>query len=263
MKVHELNEYLLGLFDLTSIGIDHTVDRIIVGDPNTKVTKIGVCWMPYLSTLREAAALGINTMVVHEPTFYDHWDNPPESVKRECAQKSAFIAEHRLAIIRCHDVLDAIPEWGMPFALGKAIGFTNDDIMRSSRYFKVYGLKNPLRAITAASRIAKKLRIFGQKYSHFAGDPDLIIDSVGVGTGYNCDPLEYKHLNAGLSIAITDRVMSWVQPVVARDSGQPLLVIEHGVSEEPGVIALYEHLRGQFKDIEFVHFAQGHSYTWV
>lgn len=263
MIVRELNKYLRSLVDLPSIGVCRSVDRIIVGNSEMEITKVGVCWMPYLSTLRRAHELGINTLVVHEPTFYEHWETSPPALAAERAEKMKFISESGIAIIRCHDVLDAIPDWGVPFSLGKALGFTNADIVRSRRYFNVYGLKQPLRAYTVAYRLAKKLRIFGQRYSHFAGDPDRIIESVGVGTGYNCDPIEYKDMDAGLYIAISDRAMSWIQPVAAQDFGQPLLVIEHGVSEEPGVIALYEHLRERFKDIEFTHFAQGHSYAWV
>jgi hypothetical protein len=51
-----------------------SVDKIIIGEPNTGIEKIGTSWMPYWSTLKEAKLKGINTVVTHEPTFYAHHD---------------------------------------------------------------------------------------------------------------------------------------------------------------------------------------------
>ena len=71
MKAVEINRHLNGLFGELK---EETVDRVICGDPDAEVKGIVVAWMPYWKTLEEARGLGANVLVVHEPTFYDHWD---------------------------------------------------------------------------------------------------------------------------------------------------------------------------------------------
>lgn len=66
----DLQKYLRGLHPVS----EPSVDRIIIGDPDTKIKKAGTAWTPYLKTLKDAARQGINVLVVHEPTFYMHWD---------------------------------------------------------------------------------------------------------------------------------------------------------------------------------------------
>jgi hypothetical protein len=57
------------------VGIEYlSVDRIIIGDPQTSIQKIGTCWLPNWSTLKKCRSMGINVLVTHEPTFYTHWD---------------------------------------------------------------------------------------------------------------------------------------------------------------------------------------------
>lgn len=70
ITVAELQHFLVSLTQLKP----KTVDRIITGTPETRVKKIGTCWMPYWETCRKAVNSGVNVLVVHEPTFYTHWD---------------------------------------------------------------------------------------------------------------------------------------------------------------------------------------------
>ena len=80
VKASDVNRYLRSLCEVS----EPSVDRIIIGDPDTPVKKIGTAWMPYWSTCKEAVKQGVNVLVVHEPTFYDHWDlsnNPWKSIE--------------------------------------------------------------------------------------------------------------------------------------------------------------------------------------
>ncbi len=66
----DLNKYLRAI----CIVREPSVDRIIIGDADTKIRKVGTVWMPYFKTLKQAVNQGINVLIVHESTFYDHWD---------------------------------------------------------------------------------------------------------------------------------------------------------------------------------------------
>ncbi len=114
-----------------------------------------------------------------------------------------------------------------------------------------------------ARSIARRLADLGQPGVAFYGDPARVVDSVGVGTGCYSDPLEFMDLAPGLFIALGDVVRTWTQTAFARDTGWPLVVIDHGTSEEAGVRKLSEHLRTVYPDRKVLHYAQGCTYDWV
>ena len=133
--------------------------------------------MPYWSTCRQAVSMGINTLVVHEPTFYTHWDldeshkdfhGAPETAKKRyqrlCREKSQWLRESGLVIIRCHDVLDRVPHFGIPFGFGQALGLSADAIVRSRPYYNVYRI-DPAPAAEVAKKIA------GDRRQHSNLDP--------------------------------------------------------------------------------------------
>ena len=266
----DLQKYLRSLYSVD----EPSVDRIIIGDPDTKIKKAGTAWMPYFKTLRNAVSQGINVLVVHEPTFYAHWDldkkdyysSPPSVAKDQYIEaietKKKWIESNGLVIIRCHDVLDIVKNFGIPFALGQKLGFRNEDIIRSKDYYNVYRIEKNS-AANIAREIAAKLKDFNQPGVAFYGDPNRPVSTVGLGTGCICDPRQYAELKPDLCIAIDDTVKAWVQPTYAEDTGKPLVVINHGTSEENGVRLLNEHLGKNFPSIEFIHLDQGCSYNWI
>jgi putative NIF3 family GTP cyclohydrolase 1 type 2 len=268
----EINAYLRSLCEVE----EPSVDRIITGDPDTVVKKIGTAWMPYWETLKKAAAAGVNVMVVHEPTFYSHWDLDDEWDPKHFRNvqtgrekyleiihlKKQWIEEKGMVVIRCHDVWDKIPEIGIPFALGQALGFTRKDIIRSETYYNVYRTASAP-AIDIARRIAAALKSADQQGIAFYGDETYPVESVGVGTGCICDPMKFMHLEPDLFIAIDDAVSTWIQTTFAEDTGRPLVVINHGTSEEFGIRLLNENLVKAFPDYEVMHFNQGCSYKWI
>lgn len=269
LRAKDVNAYLRSLEEVH----EPSVDKIIIGDPETVVKKIGTCWMPYWDTCKEAVSQGVNLLIVHEPTFYTHWDLDLEKdhlKKIWCLddytklreEKSKWINDNGLVIIRCHDVLDKIKGFGIPFALGKVLGFEDSDIVRSKTYYNVY--KTPKRpAIEVARDIASKLKAYGQPGVAFYGRDDYPVSSVGVGTGCLCDPMEYGHLKPDMFIAINDVVNTWVQTTYAQDTGQPLLVVDHGTTEDPGMQALNLHLKKAFPGKEVIHYGRGCSFKWV
>ncbi|MBN1224183.1 MAG: Nif3-like dinuclear metal center hexameric protein [Candidatus Aminicenantes bacterium] len=271
LKALDVNKYLRSLCPVS----EPTVDRIVIGDPETVVTKMGTCWMPYWKTLQRAVNQGINTLVTHEPAFYSTWGlereedlywEKPEVAKQAyldlIQKKKQWITKQGLVIVRCHDVMDKVPEFGMPFALGEALGFTKEDIIRSRTYYNVYGI-SPTPALKAAETIAARLKASGQPGVAFYGDRERIVQSIGVGTGCNCDPVRYLDLKPDLFLAIDDKVKTWIQTTYAEDTGHPLVVINHGTSEEFGMRLLNARLRTVFPDYEILHLDQGCSYSWV
>lgn len=271
MTVTDLHNFLRSLVDVN----EPSVDKIIVGNPDTQITKIGTAWMPYWKTLRKAKEKGVNTMVVHEPTFYTHLDldavrgdylsaaaPAKEEYLEQVAAKRKWIEDNEMVIIRCHDVLDKIKGFGIPFAFGRALGFEDPDIVRSRMYYNVYKIK-PQQALEIARTIAAKLKTAGQPGVAFYGNEKNIVKTVGLGTGCICDPMDFMDMNPDLYIAIDDSVNTWTQTTFAEDTGKPLLVINHGTAEEFGMKELSLHLNKTLPGYDIIHFNQGCSYRWI
>jgi len=271
MTARDLNTYLRSLVEVD----EPSVDKIIVGDPDTIICKIGTAWMPYWHTLKEARENGINTLVVHEPTFYTHrdleetkWDylNAPSPGKelyaKQVAAKKKWIEESGMVVIRCHDVLDKIEGYGIPFAFGRALGFRDSDLIRSRTYYNVYKTEDRP-AIEVARHIASKLSNVGQPGVAFYGDENYPVSTVGLGTGCICNPLEFMDLDMDLAIAIDDSINTWTQTTFAEDTGRPLIVVNHGTTEEFGMKELSQHLTKSLDNYEVLHFRQGCTYKWI
>ncbi len=262
------------LISQTKLG-PKTVDRFIIGNPDTVIKKVGTCWMSDWKTCRKAVEAGVNVLVTHEPTFYTHWDldektadyyGAPDYTKQlylqQVKKKKDWINSHELVIIRNHDTMDALKDSGIPFALGQFLGFSNSDIISSRTYFNVYRVDSQTAAGFAGS-LAHKLSEIGQPGVAFYGDPDRIITSIGLGTGCICDPMEFADLKPDLFISIDDTVRTWTQTAYASDTGDPLIVINHGTSEEMGMRMLNKIIKEKFPGIETIHFNQGCTYKWI
>jgi len=271
LTVKDFQQYLRSLTEVQ----EPSVDQLIVGNPDALVKKVGTAWMPYLKTIREAIDKDVNLLVVHEPTFYTHLDlqksdldyhtapEPARTVYYEARDsKLGLIKKNNFSIIRCHDVLDKIPEFGIPFSFGQKLGFPNSDILTSKTYYNVYRIK-PMPAIEFALQVARQLTSLNQPGVAFYGDENRVIKSVGLGTGCICNPLDYMELKADCYIAIDDTIHTWYQTTFAEDTGKPLIVVNHGTSEENGMVLLNRHLAKTFPQMEFVHFSQGCSYKWI
>ena len=177
-------------------------------------------------------------------------------------EKRKWIEENEMVIIRSHDVPDILKGFGIPFALGHQLGYKNEDIERSGDYYNVYRVEADT-AWNVARNIASSLMVLNQPGVAFYGDRDRMVSTVGLGTGCICDPMQYQELNPDLSIAIDDTVRTWIQTTFAEDTGNPLVVINHGTSEEAGMRMLNQHLAKNIPDIEFVHLNQGCTYRWI
>lgn len=172
-----------------------SADEIELGSPETKIKKIGICWPPHLDTLKKAKAMGINVVVAHEPLFYftvDPNTNEPyywgagqiaiDEDQNITVRKKKWIEDNEMVIIRCHDVIDKLSEKGIPFALGEALRFSKEDIIKSEVYYDVYKF-DPKPAIVAKRHFAEKLRPWGLPGIAFYGEENRMVSNLGVGTG--------------------------------------------------------------------------------
>ena len=258
MRAIEINLFLNSLIgDLP----ENTVDRVIYGDPDREVSGISVCWMPYIDTIKEAKRLGTNVMVVHEPTFYTHWDLQGKTNYSDAVSvKKKNIDENQITIIRCHDVWDAMPQIGIPFIWGKFLGL--GEPYKVGKYLLVYKIAHQ-KAIEFAKRIVRVTSVLGQEAIGFYGDQNRIISKVGIGTGCICDPWDLYKMGADIVISVDDIMRSWEVGEWCNDTGFPVIVVNHAVSEIPAMSSLSDLLVNKFPKLKIINIPQQSSYMTV
>lgn len=101
-----------------------TVDTFKAGNPDTPVTGIAVTMMATMDVLERAAANGQNLVITHEPTFYNHLDQPDGMDESDAVwkEKRAFLEKHGMVVWRFHitgtgeNRTEFWPEWCAPWA---------------------------------------------------------------------------------------------------------------------------------------------------
>lgn len=260
MNVSQLRDLLWSLHP--ELNRDRTVDQIIAG-PDQEIRAAAVCWMPYSWAIREAAARGANLLVAHEPTFYDHFEFRQmldERYAQAKAEKEKLIEELGLTILRCHDVWDAVPGKGVPDSWGKLLGF--DEPVSQSVYHRIYQVPSGT-ALEVSIRIADRTAEYGQATLAFYGDPGARVETVGLGTGCCSSPHDLFALGADLAISVDDIVRAWIDGEWATDTGRPVLVVNHGVSEACAMQSLADQISCLVGGIPVSVIRQGCSFLEV
>jgi putative NIF3 family GTP cyclohydrolase 1 type 2 len=261
MKAIDLQEFLRSL-DGGWMDHSQTVDTFKSGDPQVEIQGIAVGWMSYTWALEKAVELGCNVFVTHEPTYYNHRDTDTRVFDLPgVKEKRNFIEEKGLVIMRCHDLWDQFPQVGIPdswaalLELGPAV--------EANGYFRVYETREQT-ALSLAKWVAGHTRGFGQEAVELIGPAERLVKRVSIGTGAIVKYLDMiAEYAIDLAIATDDGIYQWRDGAYAIDMGIPLIVVNHAVSEEAGLMNLAKHLRQQFPAIPVHHIPQRCMYRLV
>lgn len=216
---------------------DETVDTFKAGDPNALVTGIATTMMATLDVLQRAAEAGLNLVITHEPTFYNHFD-ATEDLEREddavFAAKQAFIEEHGLIVWRFHDhwhrrrpdgilagMIDAL-DW-------QAYRVTDDDYL--------FVLPE-----TTLERLAASLqRQLGIRTLRVVGDPGMQVTRVALVPGAPGFETHRQALQRDdVEVVVMGEGREWETIPYAADAGtagmrKALIVLGHIPSEQAGM----------------------------
>jgi putative NIF3 family GTP cyclohydrolase 1 type 2 len=258
MKAQNVQDHLRSL-DGGWMDLENTVDTFKSGDPSSEVTGIAVGWMSYRWALERAIELGCNLFVTHEPTYWDHWDRDEDVFSLPgAAEKKRFIEGQRLVILRCHDLWDRYPGIGIPDSW--AAQLTLGEPVVTDGYFRVYDVAGKT-AGDVAAKAAQRTRSLGQEGVQLFGPGDQAVSRLAIGTGAITP---FFHLirayRADAAICSDDGIACWRDGALAIDASIPMVVVNHPVSEEPGMINLARHLAETFPDVPVHHIPQGCMY---
>jgi len=261
MKARELQSYLRSL-NGGWMKLEKTVDTFKAGDPEAEIRGIAVGWMSYTWALQKAVELGCNVFITHEPTYYIHRDNDAEVFRfQEVRAKRQYIEENDLIVLRCHDLWDQAPVIGIPDSWGELLGL--GEPIDGSGYFRVYDVSGRS-ALQVAQQVAARTTQFGQEAVQLLGPVDEPVTRVGIGTGA-ITPFQrlLDEYSIDLAICSDDGFSYWRDGGLAIDMNIPVIIVNHAVSEEAGMIHLAEHLEARFPAIPVHHIPQRCTYKLI
>jgi putative NIF3 family GTP cyclohydrolase 1 type 2 len=236
---------------------EETVDTFKAGDPQTRVTGIAVTMMATLDVLQRAAANGQNLIITHEPTFYDHLDNPKQLPQGEqdpvLKAKRASVAEHHLVIWRFHDHWHRRQPDGIEAGNVRALGWEKYQDPANQYLFTI--------PETTVEKLAEELRVkLHAAVPRIAGDRQMKVTRVAFSPGSAGSRRETGALEMpDIQVLIAGETHEWETVEYVTDANtqgreKALILLGHVPSEQAGMEECARWLRTFVTDVpvEFV-----------
>ena len=259
MKAYEIMEDLFSL--ARPLWSDRTCDTLKAGDPNTEVSKVAVAMFATVDIVRQARDWGAQLLIVHEPTYYNHWDDHSDDYFE--AEKRRLIESSGLTIYRFHDHPhctdpDIITEGEIRY-LGLDCTLEKTDVFDLTRLH----LTNPMTPRQLAKYIEDTLGIAHVRIAGAADAPCTRL-SLMVGTPGG---LEAELLRPETEIILTGEICEWALGEHVRDAAQlgyrkAILVLGHIGSERDGMKYTAQILKQRQPQLDVRYFEGGEVYTY-
>ena len=234
-----------------------TVDTFKAGDPQTIVTGIAVTMMATLDVLQRAAANGQNLVITHEPTFYDHMDNPAQLPQGEndvvLKEKRDFIAQHHLVVWRFHDYWHRRQPDGIESGNVHALGWGKYQDPANQYLFTI--------PETTVEKLAEELRVkLHSAVPRIAGDRKMKVTRIAFSPGAAGFHRETGALEIpDVQVLIAGETPEWetveyITDAYTEGRQKALILLGHIASEQAGMEECARWLRTFIKNlpIEFV-----------
>jgi putative NIF3 family GTP cyclohydrolase 1 type 2 len=240
-----------------------TVDTFKAGSPDTPVTGIAVTMMATLDVLQRASAHGLNLVITHEPTFYNHLDTPEGMDPNDpvWAEKRAFIEKQGMVIWRFHD------HWHMRKPDGIEAG-----MIHALRWENFQNTENPYLFTlpettlqTLAADVAKRL---DSPVLRVVGNPQMKVTKIALSPGAAGFVRETHVLELNnVEVLVIGETREWetveyVADAVSEGKNKALIVIGHIPSEQAGMEECTRWLKTFVKDVP-VQFVPAKQPFWL
>ncbi len=231
-----------------------TVDTFKAGSPDTKVTGVAVTFLATHSVLERAAARGLNLIITHEPTFYNHRDETRQLEGDPVYEaKRRFIEKHGLVVWRFHDHWHRRRPDGILEGVVRKLGWQDYQRRDEPRLFTI--------PETTVGRLAETLRLaYGRAAIRVVGDPGMKCSRVALAPGAAGSRTHIRALRRDdVEVLIVGEAREWetveyVRDAAAQGKRKALILLGHVISEEPGMENCARWLRGFITEapVEFV-----------
>jgi putative NIF3 family GTP cyclohydrolase 1 type 2 len=229
-----------------------TVDTFKAGDPDTAVRGIATTVMSTLDVLQRSAKAGLNLIITHEPTFYNHADETESLAGDPVFQhKREFIAKNKQVIWRFHDHWHARKPDAVSVGLAAAMGWADHQGGEGERSYVL-----PSTTLGALAKdIQSRMKI---RTMRVVGDPNTKVSKAAISPGYSGFSTTLRRLPQA-DVIVLGEIREWegveyAHDTVAAGFSKGMILLGHAVSEDPGMSECAAWLKTFVSDVpvEFV-----------
>ena len=236
-----------------------TCDTLKAGDPDKEIKKVGVTMFATVAVIKAAAEWGADMLITHEPTYFNHSDNPMDDPIYW--KKRTLIEETGITIYRYHDGMhyrekDRITEGEL-----HVLGITGEFV--KTPYSASY-LLTPDEPISAEEIVARAAKYLGDPFVRVAGDRTHKAKKIAASFGTPAGVFELLR-DPEIDMVLTGEACEWALCEYARDAtalGTPkaLVVMGHIGSEKGGMIYLRDTIAADHPELDVRYFECGEVY---
>ena len=277
MTVKEVIAGVIGKTGLTPLPEGQTCDRLMAGNPEQEVTKVVTTFMATVDVIRQAAEIGADFIITHEPTWFTGRDDT-EWVQKDpvYVEKRELIEENNIAVWRFHDHIHMCQEDGIYRGFEEEYGwgkYKMKSAVKGSLMDRLGGCyeipRTSLKELALFFKDKSKMEVI-----QIVGNPDMMVERVGVlvgggslGLGVEEMPMQLM-AESNLDLIICGDITEWTLPAYVRDASQMgmnkgILVLGHERSEEPGMKHLVSWLGSICGDTQVVFIDSGEPFLYL
>jgi putative NIF3 family GTP cyclohydrolase 1 type 2 len=238
------------------------VDTLKSGSGDQVVTGIVATMFATVKVIQAAAKMKANLIITHEPTFYNHADDPNWVENNTTVkEKKELLDKYQIAVWRFHDY------WHRMKPDGILHGFLlkTDWLGYNPKEENVFQVPaQPL--IEIVRHIRDSLKI---PHIRYLGDETSNCSIIALMPGAGGGQRQVKMLiDNKADLLIVGESPEWETPEYIRDSralgkSVSLIILGHTYSEEPGMEFLVQWLQPKLPGIKITHIAPDATFNWA
>ncbi len=240
-----------------------TVDTFKGGDPSKKITGIATTFLANMDVLKRAKAQGLNFIITHEPTYYNHHDVTDMLVGDPVyLAKKKYIEDNGLVVWRFHDHWHYTNPDGIHEGMIAELGWKD---YQSSPDKLVFDIP----ALTVEDLTKQLNKLYKTNGIRATGDPNLKVNKVGLIVG---SPGYMNHIKMmqteDVQVLLIGEANEWETVEYFRDAiglGKEVALISlgHANSEEGGMAYCAEWLKEFINEVPVQHLPVGDPFWTV
>ncbi len=240
--------------------IEGSVDRFVVGDPDSRVSGLCITATATVDVIKAAAEKKLNFIIAHEPTFYSGRDNiEPLANDPVLVAKQNLLEHHNMIIWRNHDHIHRKHPDGIVEGMTKKLGWEKHQVDTQGDKNNIFNLSEQkvadLGKFLADRLDANRIRI--------VGDPNLVSGKIGLVVGAPASLTQMRVLQRkDVEILVAGETREWETVEYVRDASslgmrKALILVGHMPSEEEGMKELYREMKELVTEIPVEFIAAG------
>jgi putative NIF3 family GTP cyclohydrolase 1 type 2 len=221
--------------ELTCDWAEETVDTYKGGSGDMQVTGIATTFLATMEVLKQAKAKGLNFIITHEPTFYNHLDRTEQFAGDPVvAAKQKYIKDNNLIVLRFHDHWHRTQPDGIYKGVTAKLGWEEYQKDGSQYFYEI-----PKMSVKKLSKQLKKR--FDHSTIRVVGDIDMEVSQIGLVLGAAGSMRQIQSLQRDdVEVVIAGEVPEWETVEYIRDATsmgkkKALILLGHANSEEAGM----------------------------